>query len=60
MHYLKRVQKSHPHDNLLAYFGCIIFVQKLIVLDELEKVFTLYELSDYVDVGLGLDALLEF
>jgi hypothetical protein len=45
---------------LLTDFGSIVLIEEIIVLDELEEVLAFDEFSDDVDVGLGLDAFLEF
>lgn len=44
---------------MLAYFGCIVLLEKIVVFDELEKIFAFDELGDDVDVGLGLQTFFE-
>lgn len=59
MHDLEGVEHPDSHDQLLHDARCVVFVQEVVVLHELEQVLALHQLSDDVDMGLGLDALLE-
>jgi hypothetical protein len=59
VHDFERVQDANPHDDLLSDFGSVELLEVFVVLDELEEVLALDEFSDDVDVGFGLDALLE-
>lgn len=59
MHNLKRMQEANAHDDLLRDLGSIILTEYLLLLDELKEILAVDQLCDDVDVGLGLDALLE-
>lgn len=53
------MQETHAYDDLLAYFGGIVLLEKIVVFDELEKIFAFDEFGDDVDVGLGLQTFFE-
>ena len=59
MHNLKGVEEANTHDDLLRDLGRIVLLEYLLFLHEFEEVLAVDQLSDDVDVGLGLDALLE-
>ena len=60
MNYLKRMEKSNANNQLLYNLCRIILIQKLSLLDEIEEIFSLHELSDNIDMSFCLYALLEF
>lgn len=59
MDYFEGVKNADSNDKLLRNLGGVVLVKVDVVLDELEKVLALDQLHDDVDVGLGLDTLLE-
>lgn len=59
MHYLKGMQEPNADDDLLSDLGGIVLAEYLFFLDELEEILAVDQLGDYVNVGLGLDALFE-
>lgn len=60
MHNLKRMQKPDPTYKLLYDFCGLKLFQILLLLNEFKEIDALNEFCNDVDVGLGLDALLEF
>lgn len=59
MHYLKGMQEPDPAYKLLYDLRSIVLLQVLLLLDELKEINALHQFCNDVDVGLGLDTLLE-
>ncbi len=59
MNYFEGMQESNPYNDLLGNLCCIILIEKLIILDEFEKILPIHQLRYYIYVGLGLNAFLE-
>ena len=59
MHYLEGMQDPDSHDHLLTNLSRIVFLQVVIILDELVEILALDQFGNYVDVGLCLDHFLK-
>jgi hypothetical protein len=54
------MEKPNSDYYLLAYLGRLFLSQKALLLNMLEQIHPLHQLSYYIHVSLSLDALFEF
>ena len=57
---LEWVQFPQANDQLLCYFSCVVFLQKLMLAYKIEEIAAVDQFGDYVDARGGLKGLLEF